>query len=150
MSEKTMTTKKIKICDVCGKKDEREEPGRGWAQFQIHAGWYGPHPFLTGPRAGLNDSASRDDDVCSAECAIKWLQKRIERIEARAKEWAEWNAGERQRLEEQRKYREKTEADYAARREVERKAKEKEENERRARDEWVDAQRKKTGAEFDQ
>jgi hypothetical protein len=98
-----MTSRTIKKCDVCGKEEENPQAGSPWATLSLSTGWYGKHPYFTGPYANQNDSPSRSDDICSAECALKWLRTRIERIEQRVKEWAAWNAGAPEREAAQRR-----------------------------------------------
>lgn len=104
-----MSSSTTKKCDVCGKEEKEPRAGSPWARLTIGSGWYGPHPYLTGPHASQHDGAGRDDDVCSAECALKWLEKRIERVKANAKDWADWNAGAPAREEALRRSREEEE-----------------------------------------
>lgn len=123
-----MSSSTVKKCDVCGKEEKEPKAGGPWAHLSVSAGWYGPHPFLTHPHASHHDSAGRSDDVCSAECALKWLRTRVERIEAHVKEWAEWNAGEPARVEARRRLEEDN-----ARRERERLAEQRRQEEERKR-----------------
>lgn len=124
-----MSSSTVKKCDVCGKEEKEPKAGSAWAHLSLSTGWYGPHPYFTGPHASQHDSASRSDDVCSAECAIKWLRKRIERIEANLKGWAEWNAKEpereaaRRRLDEENRRREQDRAEDQRRQDEERRRK---------------------------
>lgn len=115
-----MSKDEVTVCDVCDKRGKPTANGH-WSRIDVVAGWYGPHKYLTGPHAHQHTSASTTADVCSAECALKYLRKVCERIEANVKAHAEWDAGEKEReatrvrLEEEQR----------------RKRREQEENERR-------------------
>lgn len=138
-----MSTKTITKCDVCGKETESDRRTE-WAHFSVSSGFYGPHPFLSGPHAHQHDSVSKDADVCSADCALKWLRTRIEKTEANAKEWAEWNAGERKRAEDQARWSRENDERFKREQEEKRKAKEAADKEQAERNAWVDQQRSGT------
>ena len=96
-----MSEEKVTVCDVCGKKGT-PTAGSPWAHLSTSTGWYGPHPYLTGPGFPKNDSTGRSDDVCSAECALAWLNKRIERIKENVESYAE-DAARRAKYDADRK-----------------------------------------------
>jgi hypothetical protein len=94
-----LTTRK---CDVCGGETLEQAVGAGtpWATLSAMAGSLGPHPYLTGPHVHQSNNVGCVD-VCSAECALKWLRERVATIEANVKEWDAHRAQETLKREQQ-------------------------------------------------
>jgi hypothetical protein len=76
-----MSEERFSICDVCKKKvqqDERRSPHDPWLHAAIYGYYCGPHSVLG--FANNYESAGSTVDLCSGECALKWLEAHIEKI----------------------------------------------------------------------